>query len=98
MLALPKPLLDFGDVGLVIERVVAADACAPRHFLYRHAIDRTKDDVRLLHMLERVIAIRDDGQQTLTIRSGRKDTDGLSHAHTTRTPARICESSVVSVH
>ncbi len=39
----------------------AASARAPRHFLDRQAVGRTKDNVRPPHMFERAIAIRDDG-------------------------------------
>jgi hypothetical protein len=58
----------------------SADARAPRHFPHGQAVGRIKDNARPLHMFERTIAIRDDGQQTLTILGARKDTDGLSHA------------------
>jgi hypothetical protein len=60
----------------------SADARAPRHFLHRQAVGRTKDNTRPLHMFERTIAIRDDGQQTLTILGGRKDADGHCHVWT----------------
>ena len=52
--------------------------------IHRQAVGRTKDDVRPLHMFEWAVAIRDDGQQTLTIFGGRKDTDGIV------TPRRTC--------
>jgi hypothetical protein len=38
-------------------------------------IGRTKHNLRPPHMFERAIAIRDDGQQTLAIFGGWKDTD-----------------------
>ena len=49
-------------------------ARAPRHFLNRQTISRIEHNLRPPHMFERAIAIRDDGQQTLTIFGGRKDT------------------------
>ena len=76
----------------------SADARAPRHFLHGQAVGRTKDNVRPLHMFERAIAIRDDGQQTLTIFGGRKDTDGLSHAHRLAHPPASVNHPTVSVH
>jgi hypothetical protein len=67
------------DAVLGVSRLPApdrgsADARMPRDFLHRQAFGRKKDNVRPLHMFERAIAIRDDGQQTLTIFGGRKDT------------------------
>jgi hypothetical protein len=41
-------------------------------------------------MFEWAIAIRDNGQQTLAIFGGRKDTDGLSHAHRLAFPPPAC--------
>ena len=76
----------------------SADARAPRHFLHRQAVGRTKEDVRPLHMFERAIAIRRDGQQTLTIFGGRKDTDGLSHAHRLAHPHGFVNHPSASVH
>jgi hypothetical protein len=76
----------------------SADARAPRHFLHRQAVGRTKDDVRPPHMFEWAIAIRDNGQQTLTIFAGRKDTDGLSHAHRLADPPEFVNHPSVSVH
>ena len=55
-------------------------------------------DVRPLHMFERAIAIRDDGQQTLTIFGGRKDTDGLSHTHRIAHLPTSVNYPTVSVH
>jgi len=49
-------------------------------------------------MFERAIAIRDDGQQTLTIFGGRKDTDGLSHAHRLAHPHEFMNHPTASVH
>jgi hypothetical protein len=49
-------------------------------------------------MFERTIAIRDDGQQTLTIFGGRKDTDGLSHTHRLAHPNEFVNHPSVSVH
>jgi hypothetical protein len=49
-------------------------------------------------MFERAIAIRNDGQQTLTIFTGRKDTDGLSHAQRLAHPAEFVNHPSVSVH
>ena len=70
----------------------------PRVFLHRQAFGRKKDNVRPLHMFERAIAIRDDGQQTLAIFGGRKDTDGLSHTHRiAHLPASV-NHPTVSVH
>ena len=42
--------------------------------------------------------IRDDGQQTLTILSGRKDADGLSHAHRLAQPPAPVNHANLSVH
>ena len=71
--------------ALIVSRLPApdrgsADARAPRHLLHGQAVGWIKDNARPLHMFERTIANRDDGQQTLTIFGGRKDTDNLSHA------------------
>ena len=76
----------------------SADARAPRHFLHGQAVGRTKDNARPLHMFEWTIAIRDDGQQTLTILGGRKDTDGLSHAHRLAHPPASVNHPTASVH
>jgi hypothetical protein len=70
----------------------SADARTPRHFPHGQAVGRIKDYARPLHVFERTIAIRDDGQQTLKILGARKDTDGLSPCPHTRTSARISES------
>jgi hypothetical protein len=82
------------DALLSVSRLSApdrgsADVRSPRHSLHRQAIGRTKDDVRPPHMFERAIAIRDDGQQTLTVFGGRKDTDGWSHAHRLAHPPEL---------
>jgi hypothetical protein len=69
-----------------------------RSMIHRQAVGRTKDDVRPLHMFEWAVAIRDDGQQTLTIFGGRKDTDGLSHAHRLARPPEFVNHPSVSVH
>ena len=71
----------------------SADARAQRHFLHGQAVGRTKHNLRPPHMFERAIAIRDNGQHNLAIFGGRKDTDGLSHAHKLAHSARFCESS-----
>ena len=76
----------------------SADARMPRDFLHRQAFGRKKDNVRPLHMFERAIAIRDDGQQTLTIFGGRKDTDGLSHTHRIANLPTSVKHPTVSVH
>ena len=76
----------------------SADARAPRHFLHRQAIRRTKDNARPPHMFEWAIAIRDNGQQMLTIFGGRKDTDGLSHDHRLAYPPEFVNHPSVSVH
>ena len=81
------------DALLSVSRLPApdrrsADARAPRHLLHGQAVSRIKDNARPLHMFERTIAIRDDGQQTLTILGGRKGRPRRFelHAHTdTRT-------------
>ena len=91
------------DALLSVSRLPApdrrsADARAPRHFLHRQAVGRTKDNVRAPHMFERAIAIRDDGQQTLAIFGGRKDTDGLSHARRLAHPPASVNYPTVSVH
>ena len=57
-----------------------------------------RDNARPLHMFEWTIAIRDDGQQTLTILGGRKDTDGLSHAHRLAHPPASVNHPTASVH
>jgi hypothetical protein len=44
------------------------------------------------------ITIRDDGQQALTIFGGRKDADGLSHAHRLAHPPEFVNHPSVSVH
>jgi hypothetical protein len=72
--------------------------CMTSGFLHRQAVGGTKDDVRPLHMLERAITIRDDGQQTLTIFGGRKDTDGLSHARRLAHPPEFVNHPTASVH
>jgi hypothetical protein len=86
------------DALLSVSHLPAPDrrstgARAPRHFLNRQMIGRTKHNLRPPHMFERAIAIRDDGQQMLAIFGGRKDTDGLSHAHRLAHSAPFCESS-----
>ena len=91
------------DALLSVSRLPApdrrsTDARAPRHFLHRQAVGRTKHNVRAPHMFERAIAIRDDGQQTLAIFGGRKDTDGLSHAHKLAHPPEFMNHPSVSVH
>ena len=91
------------DAVLGVSRLPApdrgsADARTPRHFLHRQAFGRKKDNVRPLHMFERAIAIRDDGQQTLAIFGGRKDTDGLSHTHRIAHPPTSVNYPTVSVH
>jgi hypothetical protein len=47
---------------------------------------------------QRAIAIRDDRQQMLAIFGGRKDTDGLSHAHRLAHPLPSVNHPTVSVH
>ena len=91
------------DALLSVSRLPApnrrsADPRAPRHFLHRQAVGRKKHNVRPLHMFERTIAIRDHGQQTLTIFGGRKEADGLSHAHRLAHPAEPVNHPSVSVH
>jgi hypothetical protein len=54
--------------------------------------------MRAPHMFERAIAIRDDGQQTLAIFGGRKDTDGLSHARRLAHPPASVNHPTASVH
>ena len=76
----------------------SADARAPRHLLHGQAVGRIKDNARPLHMFERTIAIRHNGQQTLTILGGRKDTDGLSHAHRLAHPHEFMNHPTASVH
>ena len=76
----------------------SADARPPRHFLHRQTVGRTKDDVRPPDMFKWAIAIRDNGQQTLAIFAGRKDTDGLSHAHKLAHPPQFVNHPSVSVH
>jgi hypothetical protein len=49
-------------------------------------------------MFERTIAIRDDGQQTLTILGARKDADGLSHAHRLAHPHEFVNHQTAPVH
>jgi hypothetical protein len=49
-------------------------------------------------MFERAIAIRDDGQQTLAIFGGWKDTDRLSHGHRLAHPLASVNHPTVSVH
>jgi hypothetical protein len=49
-------------------------------------------------MFERAIAIRRDGQQTLTIFGRRNDTDGLSHAHRLAHPHEFVNHPSASVH
>jgi hypothetical protein len=49
-------------------------------------------------MFERTIAVRHDGLQTLTILGGRKDTDGLSHAHRLAHPHELMNHPTASVH
>ena len=56
------------------------------------------ETARPLHMFERAIAIRHDGQQTLTIFGRRKDTDGLNHAHRLTHPHEFANHPSVSVH
>ena len=73
-------------------------ARAPRHFLNRQTISRIEHNLRPPHMFERAIAIRDDGQQTLTIFGGRKDTDGLSHTHRIAHLPTSVNHPTVSVH
>ena len=69
------------DTLLGVARLPATDrgrlTLAPRHFLHGQAVGRTKDNARPLHMFERTIAIPDDGQQTLTILSGRRKTQAV---------------------
>ena len=48
-------------------------------------------------MFKWAIAIRDNGQQTLAIFAGRKDTDGLSHAHGLAHPPEFMNYPSVSV-
>ena len=54
--------------------------------------------MRPLHMFERAISIHDDGQETITIFGGGKDTNALSHAHRLAHPPGYVNYSTVSVH
>jgi hypothetical protein len=54
--------------------------------------------VRPLQMFERAISIRDDGQQTITIFGGGKDTNALSHAHRLAHPLAYVNHPTVSLH
>ena len=54
--------------------------------------------MRASHVFEWAIAICSNGQQTLTIFGGRKDTDGLSHANRLAHPPEFVNHPSVSVH
>jgi hypothetical protein len=54
--------------------------------------------LRPLHMLERAIAIRDNGDQTFAILVGRKDADGLCHADRLAYPSAPVNPQTESVH
>lgn len=50
------------------------------HFNHRQAFSREQDDLRPLDMLQRAIAVADNGEQSLAIFHRDDDIDSLGHA------------------
>ncbi len=76
----------------------AADPGSTRDFEHRQALGRAENDICPLHMFERTVAVGDDRQQALAIFGGRKDANGLGHAHRFAHPSALVNRAFVSVH
>ena len=75
-----------------------AEASLARHFKHRQAFSREQDDLRPLDMLQRAVAVADNGEQSLAIFGRDDDADGLGHAARLARPAANVNLMKASVH
>jgi len=70
----------------------------PSDFQHRQSFGGMQDNLRPLHLLQKAIAIRHDGKQSLAIFGVGKDIDSFGHGSRFADLATIVKPLTVSVH